>query len=106
VLWIRTAFITVCVAGAAAATGQIGQVARMEGRILLFSLLSGLTGGVLGLTAYFHALQRGQASLVVPFTSAYPLVTVLLSLLVLGEPITPTKVLGVALIVGGVMLLA
>jgi len=106
VLWIRTAFITACVAGAAVATGQIGQVARMEGRTLLFTLLSGLTGGVLGLTAYFHALQKGQASLVVPLTAAYPLVTLLLSLLVLGEPITPAKALGVVLIVGGVMLLA
>jgi transporter family protein len=105
-LWIRTAFITVCVVVMATATGQIGQVARMEGRVLLLTLLSGLTGGVLGLTAYFHALQKGYASLVVPLTATYPMVTVVLSVLVLGEPITPVKVLGVVLIVAGVMLLA
>ena len=106
VLWIRTAFITVCVAAVAAATGQIGQVARMEGRILFFTLLSGLTGGVLGLTAYFYALQKGHASLVVPLTATYPLVTVLLSVLLLGEPVTPAKIAGVILIVAGVMLLS
>ncbi len=106
VLFFRTAFIAACMAAVAAATGQIGQVARMDGRTLVFTLLSGLTGGVLGLTAYFHALRMGQASVVVPLTSTYPLVTVVLSILVLGEPITPTKILGVLLIVAGVMLLA
>ncbi len=106
VLWIRTAFITVCGLAAATATGQIGQVARMEGRTLLFTLLSGLTGGVLGLTAYFHALQKGHASLVVPLTATYPLVTVVLSILLLGEPVTPVKIAGVILIVAGVMLVS
>ncbi len=106
VLLVRTAFIAVSMAGVAAATGQIGQVARMGGRTLLFTLLSGLTGGVLGLTAYFYALQKGQASLVVPLTATYPLVTVILSLLVLGEPITPARLAGVVLIVAGVALLA
>ncbi len=106
VLFFRTAFIAACMAAVAAATGQIGQVARMDGRTLVFSLLSGLTGGVLGLTAYFYALRMGQASVVVPLASTYPLVTVVLSILVLGEPITATKILGVVLIVAGVMLLA
>ena len=106
VLFLRTAFIAACMGAVVAATGQGRQLARLEWRTILFSLLSGLTGGVLGLTAYFHALQKGQASLVVPLTATYPMVTVALSVLVLGEPITPVKVLGVVLIVAGVMLLA
>jgi len=106
VLWIRTAFITVCVVAAATATGQMGQAARMDWRTILFTLLSGLTGGVLGLTAYFHALQKGHASLVVPLTATYPLVTVVLSVLLLGEPVTPAKIAGVIFIVAGVMLLS
>ena len=106
VLLLRTAFIAACMAGVVAATGQAGQLVRLDWRTVLFSLLSGLTGGVLGLTVYFHALRMGQASVVVPITATYPMVTVLLSVLVLGEPITLVKVLGVALIVAGVMLLA
>ncbi len=106
VVLVRTAFIATCMAAIAAATGQLGQVARMDGRTLLFTLLSGLTGGVLGLTAYFYVLQKGQASVVVPLTSTYPLITVILGVLVLGEPVTATKVLGAVLIVAGVMLLA
>jgi transporter family protein len=106
VLLVRTAFIATCVAGVAAATGQLGQALRMDARTLLFTLLSGLTGGVLGLTVYLYALRSGQASVVVPLTSTYPLVTVVLSVLVLGEPVTATKALGAALIVAGVMLLA
>ena len=73
ILSIRTAFIAVCTGVAAALTGQLGQVPTLGGRTLFFTLLSGFTGGVLGLTAYLYALQKGEASLVVPFTSAYPL---------------------------------
>lgn len=105
VLLVRTAFIATCMAGVAAATGQLGHVLRLDARTLLFTLLSGLTGGVLGLTVYLYALRSGQASVVVPLTSTYPLVTVVLSVLVLGEPVTASKALGAALIVAGVMLL-
>jgi len=105
ILFYRVIFIAVCVGGALVATGQGSHLVRLDGRTLLFTGLSALTGGVLGLTTYFHALQKGQASVVVPLISTYPVVTVLLSFVVLGEPITLTKAVGVGFIVAGVMLL-
>jgi len=41
----------------------------------------------------------------VPVTAAFPLVTVLMAILFLGEPLTWQRVLGAALVVGGVLLI-
>jgi transporter family protein len=43
--------------------------------------------------------------LVVPITASYPLVTILLAALFLGEPLTLSRLFGAALIVGGVYFL-
>jgi transporter family protein len=103
---IRTAFIALCAGVVALLTGQMATLPSLSGRTILFTLLAGFTGGALGLGTYFYALQKGDASLIVPLTSAYPLVTVILSIVFLGEPFTLSKALGAALVVAGVMLLA
>lgn len=59
-----------------------------------------------GLIVFFIALRHGEASRVVPITSAYPLVTLGLSAFVLAEHLSATRVLGAALVVGGVVLLS
>jgi len=59
-----------------------------------------------GMYAYYHALSRGQASRIVPWTSVYPLVTFALALPLLGEPFTWTKLGGTVLAVAGVAVLS
>ena len=64
-------------------------------RALLFSLLSALLNA-LGAWAMLKAMQHGgKASIVVPFTALYPIVTVFLAPLVLHEPIPLTQAAGV-----------
>jgi len=58
------------------------------------------------LVFFFFALHLGDASTVVPVGSIYPLVTVLGSALFLSERVTPTRGIGTALIIAGVILLA
>ena len=58
-----------------------------------------------GLIAFYVALGRGDASQVVPLTSAYPVVTVILSAVVLAEQITLLRVIGVLVVVAGVAIL-
>jgi bacterial/archaeal transporter family protein len=58
-----------------------------------------------GLIAFYLALDRGEASKVVPVTSVYPVVTVVLSAIVLAERITPTRVIGALVVVAGVAIL-
>ena len=74
-------------------------------RSLVFALLSSLLNA-LGAWALRAAMkQGGKASIVVPFTALYPLVTVSLAPLVLHESIPPHQIAGVvcALIAVGVL---
>lgn len=70
----------------------------------LFGFLSG-TGLAIGLVFYYFALQRGNATLVVPLTAVYPAVTVILSYVILGERPTPAQWIGLLLVLIGVFLL-
>ncbi len=67
--------------------------------------LGGLLASVVGEMAFYHALKSGAISQVTPVAGAYPVVTVLLGWLVLGEPITVSGGLGAACVVVGVFLL-
>jgi len=61
-----------------------------------FVLLTGICGS-LGGVAFFFALGHGRASIVVPLSSLYPAITILLSLLFLGEHPSLTQTLGIIL---------
>ncbi len=65
-------------------------------------------GAVAGLggVAYFVAMAHGQASLVGPVTSLFPLVTVVLAALVLRERLNRVQMAGIALALASAALLA
>jgi transporter family protein len=74
-----------------------------------WGLAAALAAGVcmaFGLLCFFKALAGGAASVVVPLTALYPLVTVILSAVVLQEAITPRHVGGVALALAAMWLLS
>lgn len=85
-------------------SGRLGGVLTLEWRSVLFFGLSGICGGIAGLWTYYHALRLGGASLVVPITATYPLITALLSWAILQESLTFPRVIGTAFIVLGVWL--
>lgn len=60
----------------------------------------------LTIVLFFLALSRGPVTRIVPITSAYPLITVVLGALFLSERVTWQVGLGVLLVVGGVVLLS
>ncbi len=64
-----------------------------------------LSGNVLGDLAYFRAIQQIGASRAVAIACSYPIFVILGSTVWLGEPMTPSVVLGTVLIVGGLILL-
>ena len=74
-------------------------------RVLLIGLLGGAANG-LGSWALFGALERGaKASVAVPLTALYPLVTIVLARIFLAETLTFRQWIGIALAVaGGAML--
>jgi transporter family protein len=59
-----------------------------------------------GLVLFFVALAKGDASQVVPATSAYPVVTLIAAALFLSESITLGRIVGTALVAAGLVLIS
>ena len=70
-----------------------------------WGVASGLCAAV-GLICSFVALRHARAVIAVPVMSAYPVVTVVASVLVLREPFSATKAVGAGLVLAGVIVLA
>lgn len=70
----------------------------------LFLVLSGLATG-LSWIFYFKALQSGKVSLVAPVDKMSVALTILLSVIFLGEALTWKTAIGAACIIGGTLIL-
>lgn len=84
--------------------GSGSQIGQIEGRTLLFLILSGLATGASWL-CYFRALAIGDINKVVPIDKSSTVLTILLAFLFLHETISPVKAAGVALIAVGTFLM-
>ena len=80
-------------------------MASLDLRTILLLALGGFLASFVGQMAFYQALKVGRLSQVTPVAGAYPLVAAILGWWWLREPITVTRMLGVALVVCGVMLL-
>lgn len=85
-------------------TGSGSGFSQINGKTLLFLVLSGLATGASWL-CYFHALQTGDVNKVVPIDKSSTVLTILLALIFLGEGFSLEKVAAAALIGGGTMLM-
>lgn len=72
---------------------------------LTIAAAGGLLGALGGIFMVI-ALKTGEASIVVPLTALYPLVTTLASYAILGEPLTTRKIAGLVLAIIAVILLS
>jgi transporter family protein len=61
-----------------------------------------MMAGLLGMWTYYAALKMEATSKIVPIAASYPLVTALLSVLILREEVTLPRVVGTAFIVIGI----
>ena len=59
-----------------------------------------------GLICFFYALSKGDASVVVPATSAYPVIALIGGAIFLSESITVPKVIGTLLVIAGVVVIS
>jgi len=75
---------------------------EVGGKAFLLFGASGLLAGALGMWAYYAALKMEATSKIVPISASYPLVTALLSVLILREGVTLPRVVGTAFIVIGI----
>ncbi|MBS1485352.1 MAG: EamA family transporter [Opitutales bacterium] len=101
---IRTLVILFITWGIVFATAGVRQIREISSHTLLFLVLSGLATGASWLF-YFKALQLGEASKVATVDKLSVVLTMILSFVILGEPLTFKTVLGGALIVAGSLVL-
>jgi uncharacterized membrane protein len=69
------------------------------------AIVSGILAST-ALIALYIALGRGDAGVVIPVGSAYPVVTLILAAIFLAEPITAVRAGGALLVIGGVVLIS
>jgi transporter family protein len=101
-LWIAWA-----VARASWTSEPRGWLAAGTPTLLKLVLGSGVIAGAAGMIAFYAALSTGEISRVKPIAfSVAPATAVLLGIVVLGEPFTIRKLVAVALILAGVVLLS
>lgn len=84
--------------------GSQSQISGIDGKALLFLVLSGLSTGASWL-CYFKALQLGDINKVVPIDKSSTVLTILLAFVFLHEAISLSKGIGVVLIAVGTLLM-
>ena len=102
---IRTTVILLITWGVVMIGGSFKQIREISKTGLIFLVLSGIATGLSWLF-YFKALQIGDASKVAPVDKLSLALTILLSILILGEPATPKVIIGGLLVVAGVIVVA
>ena len=88
----------------AALVGSASSLGTIDGRSLLFLILSGLATGASWL-CYFAALARGDVSRVAPIDKLSTVLAILLALILLSEPVTAWSVVGIVVITAGTLLM-
>ena len=92
---IRTVIVLAFSWGMVFLTGAQSGLGAVGGRTLLFLVLSGLATGASWL-CYFRALQLGDVNKVTPVDKSSTVLTILLAFVLLREPVSVYKALGMA----------
>jgi transporter family protein len=104
-LTVRSSVITLALVVFVVVTGRWSAAATAQPREIAFIALEGFCAALLGQLAYYYALKYGEISKVTPVVAAFPLVTLVLGLAILGEKLTWGKAVGGLLVVAGVVLI-
>jgi transporter family protein len=101
---VRSAIVTAGLLILIFLLGKGKSLMEVDGKSFLIFGASGVMAGLLGMWTYYTVLKAEPTSKIVPIAACYPLVTVLLSALILKEGVTISRLIGTVLIVSGVWL--
>ena len=101
---IRTLVVVVMSWGMVFLTNAQGGIAEISRKSWLFLILSGLATGASWL-CYYHALQIGAASKVVPIDKLSVVITLILAWVFLHEQFNMKSLIGAALIAAGTLVM-
>lgn len=101
---IRTVVVVIMAWGMVFLTHAQGGISGISRKSWIFLILSGLATGASWL-CYYHALQTGEASKVVPIDKLSVVITLLLAFLFLHEEFSLKSLIGCILIGAGTLLM-
>jgi bacterial/archaeal transporter family protein len=101
---IRTAVVLVMIWTIVAASGQLAGLRTLTKTNYLFLILSGIATG-LSWIFYFQALQSGPVSKIAPIDKLSVAIVIVLSALILKEPLDAKVIIGGLLIVAGTVVI-
>ncbi|WP_121663432.1 EamA family transporter [Metabacillus litoralis] len=101
---IRTIIVLIMAFLIVLITDQLDSITEISTKALIFILLSGFATGVSWLF-FFRALSMGDTSKVIPIDKSSVVLTIILSILILGEKAVPNIMVGGALIAIGTFVL-
>lgn len=103
--FLRTGVVLVFSWAIVLITGIVSQIGQIEKSSWLFLILSGLaTGG--SWLCYFRALQLGNAGPVAAVDKTSTVLTVILAFIIFDEEVKPVRILAIALMLAGALLVA
>ena len=82
-----------------------GRFSDIPPRQWLLLCAGGFLASIVGQLCFYRALKIGDVSRVVPVGASYPVISCLIGILLLREPLTAAKGIGILLVVGGTFLL-
>jgi len=78
------------------------QIRSIDARSAGMFVLAGFLASIVAQVAFYHGLKAGEISRVVPIAGSFPLITAALGILILGEAVVPTKIIGILLVIAGI----
>lgn len=104
-LIIRTLTASIFVLGSIGFNGNVAKIKNISVATWIFIAIEALLATLVGDLAYYAAIKKGNISVVTVIMSSSPLVTMLMSIIFLGEQVTMVRVIGAGLVVVGIMLI-
>lgn len=104
-LAIRTIFTAFVVFTWICLNGSVSTLKTIPCKTYGMLIAEAITATVIGDLAYFAALKRGSPSVVMLIMSCSPLVTIISSVLLMGEKISISNLIGAALIITGIIII-
>jgi transporter family protein len=104
-IFIRSLAITVVLFLIYLFTGRLHELTKISLKNASLFTASGILAGLAGMWTYFYLLKGGMTSKIVPIAASYPLITAILSILILGENVTVQRIIGIVLTVFGIVLI-
>lgn len=104
-LILRTVFAASVVIGWVVISGSFEKVRAIPPKAWIFIAIEALLATLVGDLAYYAAIKKGDVSLVTIVMSSSPLVTILCSVIFLGEQLTFARVIGAGMVILGIILI-